>query len=134
MLKDGTYAAWFNTPLGSGTGIAHVENGKIWGRDSIMFYVGTCEVDGDRFTAQLTTNRHADGPTLFGSNDELTLKLEGTCRGKIAHYTATTKQFPGVQLRGTLIYSEEQPAAPRTSEPLPKLDPAKLPKLPTRSR
>jgi hypothetical protein len=36
MLKDGTYAAWFKTPLGQGTGIAHVADGKIWGRDSIM--------------------------------------------------------------------------------------------------
>ena len=24
MRKDGTYAAWFKTPLGQGTGIAHV--------------------------------------------------------------------------------------------------------------
>jgi hypothetical protein len=36
MLKDGTYAAWFKTPLGNGTGIAHVADGEIWGRDSIM--------------------------------------------------------------------------------------------------
>jgi hypothetical protein len=48
MLKDETYAAWFKTPLGEGTGIAHVTEGKIWGRDSIMSYSGSCEVDGDR--------------------------------------------------------------------------------------
>ena len=48
MLKDGTYAAWFKTPLGQGTGIAHVADGKIWGRDGVMTYDGTCEVHGDR--------------------------------------------------------------------------------------
>jgi hypothetical protein len=48
MLKDGTYAAWFKTPLGQGTGIAHVQDGKIWGGDSIMTYSGSCKVDGDR--------------------------------------------------------------------------------------
>jgi hypothetical protein len=28
MLKDGTYSAFFKTPLGQGTGIAHVADGK----------------------------------------------------------------------------------------------------------
>ncbi|MEH2506600.1 hypothetical protein V1290_005411 [Bradyrhizobium sp. AZCC 1578] len=135
MLKDGTYAAWFKTPLGQGTGIAHVANGKIWGRDSIMTYSGTCEVDGDRFTAIVTTKRHTDGqPTVFGGGDELKLTLEGTCRGKIARYVATAEQFPGVVLEGTLIHIEEQQAAPEPSRPPPRFDPAKLPKLPKRSR
>jgi hypothetical protein len=31
LLKDGTYAAWFKTPLGEGTGIAHVADGKNLG-------------------------------------------------------------------------------------------------------
>jgi len=134
MLKDGTYAAWFKTPLGRGTGIAHVADGKIWGRDSIMTYSGTCAVDGDKFTATLTTKRHTEGHTVFGGNDELTLNLEGTCPGKIARYTATTEQFPGMLLEGTLMYSEVMPAAPMASEPIAKFNPAKLPKLPKRSR
>jgi hypothetical protein len=61
MLKDGTYAAWFKTPLGQGTGIAHVADGKIWGRDGVVTYDGTCEVHGDRFTATVTTKRHIEG-------------------------------------------------------------------------
>lgn len=36
MLKDGTYAAWFKTALGQGTGIVHLAHGKIWGRDSAV--------------------------------------------------------------------------------------------------
>jgi hypothetical protein len=44
VLKDGTYAAWFKTPQGQGTGIAHVVDGKIWGRDSVMTYSGTCRL------------------------------------------------------------------------------------------
>ena len=53
MLKDGTYAAWFKTPLGQGTGTAHVADGRIWGQDCVMTYSGKCEVNGDRFTAVL---------------------------------------------------------------------------------
>ena len=31
MLKDGTYAAWYKTPLDQGTGIVHIADGQIWG-------------------------------------------------------------------------------------------------------
>jgi hypothetical protein len=134
MLKDGTYAAWFKTPLGQGTGIAHVADGKIWGRDSIMTYSGTCEVDGDRFTATITIKRHTEGQATVFNADDLTLKLEGTCPGKIAKYVGTAEQVPGVLLEGTLILSEEQPPAPEAKQPVPQFDPAKLAKLPKRAR
>ena len=134
MLQDGTYAAWFKTPLGQGTGIAHVADGKICGRDGVMTYSGTCEVDGDRFTAIIVTKKHAEGQTVFGSDDELKLTLEGTCHGKIARYIGTAEQFPGVVLEGTLILNEQQPAAPDPIASPPKFDPKKLPKLPKRSR
>src|ERR1700712_3326094 len=61
MLKDGTYAAWFKTPFGQGTAIAHVAHGKVWGRDGVMTFDGTCEVDGDRFTATIKTKKHTEG-------------------------------------------------------------------------
>lgn len=134
MLRDGTYAAWFKTPLGEGTGIAHVAEGQIWGCDSIMTYGGSCETDGDRFTAIVTLKRHTKGhATVFGA-DDLTLRLEGTCPGKIATYTGTAEQVPGVLLEGRLILSEQKPPARETNEPIPKFDPARLPKLPKRSR
>ncbi|MEH2614371.1 hypothetical protein [Bradyrhizobium sp. AZCC 1693] len=134
MLKDGTYAAWFKTPLGQGTGIAHVQDGKIWGGDSIMTYSGSCKVDGDRFTAIVTTKRHTEGHvTVFGA-DDLTMKLEGTFDGKIARYVGTAEQVPGVLLEGTLILSEQQPPAPEPSAPMPTFNPNRLPKLPKRTR
>jgi hypothetical protein len=132
VLKDGTYAAWFKTPLGQGTGIAHVADGKIWGRDSIMSYSGSCEVDGDRFTAIVSIKRHTEGhATVFGG-DDLKLRLEGTCAGKMGNFVGTAEQVPGVLLEGTLILSEQQPPAPEANEPIPKFDPAKFPKLPKR--
>ena len=135
MLKDGTYRAWFKTPTGQGTGIAHVADGIIWGCDGVMTYSGSIDVSGDRFTATLLTKRHTERlPTVFGTDDELKLTLEGTCSGKVARYTGTAEQFPGVLLEGTLILSEEQSPLPVAQLPAPKFDPAKLPKLPKRSR
>ena len=134
MLKDGTYAAWFTTPLSQGTGIAHVADGKIWGRDSIMTYSGTCEIDGDKFVAIVTTKRHSDGhQTVFGA-DHSTLRLEGTCVGNLGKYVATADEVPGMILEGTLIRSEQVQAAPAPSGPLPPFNLDKLPKLPKRSR
>jgi hypothetical protein len=118
-----------------GTGIAHIADGKIWGRDGVMTYDGTCEIHGDRFTASVTTKRHIEGhPTVFGSDQELKLQLEGTCAGKTATYVGTTEQFPGVVLEGTLIRSEQQPHAPEPSRPVPQFNPDTLPKLPKRPR
>jgi len=134
MLKDGTYAAWFKTPLGEGTGIAHVADGKIWGRDSIMSYSGSCQVAGDRFTAIVTLKRHTEGhATVFGA-DDLTLRLAGTCPGNIGTYTGTADQMPGVLLEGTLILSEDVPTAPAPAAPTPRFNPGRLPKLPKRPR
>lgn len=135
MLKDGTYAAWYKTPLDQGTGIVHVADGQIWGRDSLMTYHGSCKVDGDRFTATVSTKRHTEGRvTVFGVYDELTLDIEGTCPDKIATYTATAGQAAGVVLHGTLILTEQPAAAPEQTGQVPAFDPAKLPKLPKRSR
>lgn len=135
MLKDGTYAAWFRTPQGQGTGIAHFADGQIWGCDSIMTYRGSYEVDGDRFTATVMTKRHTDGqPTVFGSEEELQVTLSGTCIGRIATFVGTAEQFPGVVMEGTLIRSEQRTCPPEEREPLPKFDPSKLPKLPKRCR
>lgn len=136
MLKDGTYAAWFRTPRGQGTGIVHVAHGKIWGRDGVMTYDGTCEVDGNRFTATVTTKRHTEGlPTVFGDDQELVVKLEGRCAGKLATYVGAADRFPGVILEGMLLFSEQQPLrSTEANGPFPKFAPAKLPKLPKRSR
>lgn len=135
MLKDGTYAAWYNTPLDQGTGIVHVADGLIWGRDSLMTYHGSCQVDGDRFTATVSTKRHTDGrATVFGVDDELTLTIDGYCPGKIATYTATAPQVPGMILRGTLILAEQQCPAREGTPQVPAFNPCKLPKLPKRSR
>jgi hypothetical protein len=135
VLKDGTYAAWFKTPVRQGTGIVHVADGKIWGRDNVMTYDGSCKVDGERFTAVLKTKRHTGGEqTVFGDDSELELELDGTCVGRIATYTGSAKQFPGVLLEGTLIFHEQEQSAEKPNEPLPKFNPDKLPKLPKRGR
>jgi hypothetical protein len=83
----------------------HLVNGKISGGDSIFTYGGSYEVDEDRFTATLTTRRHAAGPpTVFGV-DEVEAKLEGKFNDKMALCSGTAEQAPGVVFEATLFLS-----------------------------
>jgi hypothetical protein len=134
MLKDGTYAAWFKTPLREGAGIVHFADGKIWGGDSIISYSGSYEVDGDRFTATVTTKRHSAGhATVFGAGiDEVELKLVGTSNGKIASCSGTAAAAPGMAFEATLILCEDQPPVSDAAPTATKT--SKLPKLPQRLR
>lgn len=116
MHRDGRYAAWFRTPRGEGTGIVHLENGRISGGDSFFTYSGSYEVDDDRFTAALKTTRYADGPpTLFGL-DEVEVELAGTFKGRMATCSGMARQAPGLPFAATLIASEDaspEPVKPR---------------------
>ncbi|WP_050625675.1 hypothetical protein [Bradyrhizobium viridifuturi] len=133
MLKNGTYAAWFRTPLADGTGIVHVADGRLWGSDAIMLYSGTYEVDGERFSAVLTTRRHSEGhATVFGT-DDLVVRLEGVFSGPIAICKGRADAVPDLAFEVTLMPSHEAPPEPPPDLPMPKFDPSKLPKLPKRS-
>jgi hypothetical protein len=112
MLRDGKYAAWFRTPRGQGTGVVHLAQGRIFGSDSFFTYGGSYQVDEQRFTAVLTTRRHAEGPpTVFGP-DEVEISLSGVCNGALATCSGMARQAPDVTFEATLIYNQEDaPAA-----------------------
>jgi hypothetical protein len=134
MLKDGKYAAWFRTPRGQGTGVVHLAEGRISGSDSFFTYDGSYRIEEQRFTAVLTTRRHAEGPpTVFGP-DEVELKLSGVCSGAMATCSGTAREAPDVTFEATLIYSREDAPVSDARCAVVKLN-DKLPKgLDSRSR
>jgi len=133
MFENGTYAAWFKTPLNQGAGLAHVADGKIEGGDSFMTYSGTYTFSGDRFTAVLQVTRHSEGPASVFGIDNFKLNLQGKLVGKIASFTARADEVPGMILEGTLIRSEEDVGAmPRRT--IFEFDPRRLPAPPARTR
>src|ERR1700674_5328069 len=108
MLRDGQYAAWFRTSRGEGTGIVHLANGRISGGDSTFTYSGSYEVDDDRFTAALTTTRHASGPpTVFGI-DEVDVKLKGRFNGTTVSCSGTAEQAPDLVFEATLFLGQDR--------------------------
>ncbi|MBR0829897.1 hypothetical protein JQ596_30645 [Bradyrhizobium manausense] len=135
MLRDGKYAAWFRTPRGQGTGIVQLAGGRITGSDSFFIYGGSYQVDQDRFTAVLTTRRHAQGPpTVFGP-DEVEVDLSGVCTGAMATCSGTAREAPEVLFEATLIYSQDEMPATEAKCAVVKLKADKLPRtLDARSR
>jgi hypothetical protein len=133
MFKDGTYSAWYKSPLGEGTGVAHFADGELRGRDSILLYDGTYEAAGDNLKVVLRTRRHSAGqPSIYGV-DEFELRLEGTVLGNTVVCSGTADVAPGVVVEVTLIPCKPEPSDVEPS-PVLKLDASRLPKLPKSSR
>ena len=135
MLRDGTYAAWFRTPRGQGTGVVDLTDGRISGSDSFFTYGGSYRVDERHFSAVLTVNRYADGPPSVFGLDQVEVKLSGVCNGLVATCSGTAKEAPDVNFEATLIYSQEDAPAADAKCAVVKLNADKLPKgLDGRSR
>jgi hypothetical protein len=131
MLKDGTYAAWFKTPAGEGTGIAHLEAGDITGGASILTYSGTYEVHGERFKAVIRTKRYTPGrPTVFGI-DDLTLRLDGECRTTLSRCAGRADEAPDLLFEATLILCQPEDTTKPERAPT-EYHPERLPSLPPR--
>ncbi len=103
MLRNGSYSAWYRTPLREGTGVIVLNDGKITGGDAVLGYTGTYFQNGDRFSAVVTTWRHTQGPPSVFDIDNLDLTLIGTSAPTTASCTGTAKQAPGLTFEATLV-------------------------------
>lgn len=107
MFKEGAYTAWFRTSLGQGTAIVRLAEGRISGGDCFFSYGGCYQIEGEQFTATLTTKRCADGPTTVLGLDEVELKLSGMFKGSIGSCTGRAAEAPGIAFEATLFPSYE---------------------------
>ena len=131
MHRDGDYAVWFRTMHGEGTGIVHLADGKISGGDCMFAYGGSYDVDGDNFTATLTTRRHSAGPTTVFGCDEVEALLIGQFKGTTAICAGAAKQAPDIRFEATLFLQQEPLPAPDPTRTSPPASTAKLPMIPT---
>lgn len=103
-MIEGTYKVEFATPLGRGAGVITLIGGKVMGGDSAIAYFGDYKLDGDVFTADLTTLRHTQNPALVNAfgRDNVRITATGRFSGNTAALTATSPDAPGVQMQATL--------------------------------
>lgn len=108
MLKNGRYSSWFKTPLGAGSGIVTVSDGRISGGDIALAYEGSYVDDGENFTATIRTWRHSEGaPPVFGI-DDLEITVSGKLpSGKIVSASGFAKQAPDLPFEVTLVRMDD---------------------------
>jgi len=103
-MIDGLYKVEFGTQLGAGTGVVHLRDGRVWGGDMSLYYVGTYTLDGDRFAAEVRTDKHSTVPGLasvFGI-DRVNIRLNGSVAGNSIRTNGTAAEAPGVSFQAHL--------------------------------
>tara|TARA_R100001132_G_scaffold25061_1_gene24907 strand:- start:280 stop:648 length:369 start_codon:yes stop_codon:yes gene_type:complete len=103
-LENGLYKVAFQTPLGEGYGVAVIRDGRIEGGDSMMFYRGTFQEDGDAFTANVQIGTHSQVPgmdSVFGV-PEGSIELRGDTGRMPATMKGASPQAPGIGFQATL--------------------------------
>jgi hypothetical protein len=103
-MQDGLYKVQFQTPLGAGAGVVHLQGGKLWGGDSALYYVGTFTQVGDQFSAEVVTDRHTQYQGLvsvFGK-DRVHINLRGASKENSAVATGTAIEAPGIAFKAML--------------------------------
>ena len=103
-MQNGLYKVEFKTPLGAGAGVVVLQDGKIQGGDSSMYYVGDYSESGQTFSARLEGKLHTNMPGLvsvFGVN-HTHIKLSGQTSGDSAVMQGKADEAPTVQFQAKL--------------------------------
>ena len=103
-MHEGFYAIAFQVGENVGHGVLHLNEGRVRGGDSRLYYLGNYTFDGDNFTAEVATDAHAKIPgmnALFGQ-DIIHITLQGLFTGDEATLTGTAKEAPTVKFVASL--------------------------------
>lgn len=92
-FQEGMYKVQFQTPLGSGNGVLFLYDGKLRGGDSSMYYLGSYQADGNKFTATLKTGQHGPGQSVLGAPNA-TLEASGEIAGGKATIRGSVPDAP----------------------------------------
>lgn len=102
-MRNGLYHVQFDTQLGQGSGVVHLQDGKIRGGDAGLYYIGDYQLNGGNFSAQVQTARHgANGNQSVFGIDNVTIKLAGNYTEKAASVKGSAAQAPGVSFSAIL--------------------------------
>lgn len=101
-MENGLYSVNFQTPLGQGSGVVTIENDKIQGGDSGLFYHGQYSQNGNDVQATIKTGRHSKNlESVFGI-DEVDIILQGTSQNNTATLNGNSPQAPNISFKVTL--------------------------------
>jgi hypothetical protein len=101
---NGFWTAKFNTPIGTGFGVAFFSDAEVLGGDSGYTYIGKYERSGDNIVANLRITPYGAGmPSVFGpGNQAFDLKITGTVQGNQMAGKGTASHAPGMSFQVSL--------------------------------
>jgi|SRR5262245_2353459 len=103
-MQNGLYKVEFRTQLGVGAGVVVLQDGKIQGGDSAMYYVGDYSENGQEMTARVEGKMHTDTPgmsSVFGVN-HTHIRLTGKTNGNSAVMQGRADEVPSVSFQARL--------------------------------
>jgi hypothetical protein len=95
-MKDGLYRVLFQTDIAAGSGVVVIDNGRIRGGDSVLFYVGSAAAVDGRIRGEIRTNRHTPdllSVSVFGM-DRVHLFIDGPDGGDEISITGQAEEAP----------------------------------------
>lgn len=101
---NGFWTAKFNTPIGTGFGVAFFSDAEVFGGDSGYTYIGKYERSGDNIVANLRIAPYGAGvPSVFGpGNQAFDLKITGTVQGNQMAGNGSASHALGVSFQVSL--------------------------------
>jgi hypothetical protein len=89
-MKNGLYSIHVTLQdgrSGKGSGVVMFRDGKIFGGDAYLFYIGSYTAKGDTFKGEVLVQRHTSNPNanpLFGGPNPVGIGVSGTFTDKSA--------------------------------------------------
>ena len=88
---QGFYKVSFSTVFGFGNGVVYLSDGTLHGGDSMLFYTGSYQMEGDKLRVALHIDKHTDDTSMFSIMGVETIDFDilgeiesGTIRGEIS--------------------------------------------------
>ncbi len=110
-FREGLYRAEFNTLTMQGIGLVVLIDGKIYGGDTIIYYVGTYSTDGDTLTARVEAGSYKETPVAeiesVLKRDRKVLELEGEIKGRSIELGGRSKEGSGIDIMIRLHFLHE---------------------------
>ncbi|WP_019961292.1 GrlR family regulatory protein [Woodsholea maritima] len=102
-MDNGLYIADFKTPLDQSSGVIMIQDGKVYGGDSGMYYFGSVEDNGKKIIAQITVKQHNPvSQSVFGDIEEFDLTLEGKSGSDPVIFNGRATRAPSLRFEATL--------------------------------
>ena len=103
-MRNGLYKVHFITQLGSGAGVVVLRDGRLYGGDSGMYYVGDYTLNGDHFTADVRTDRHTSNLSPVLGVDRAHITLTGIYSNESVEAEGSARENPDVSFRANLQF------------------------------